>query len=93
MPDAPPPEAATATGAGGSTLVSGTAAVLAICGGRCGAGGVDTVGVATTGLIICTLLGQTPDAKQVEQLRLAICTSYRYMVMTLDRCMQIAPTK
>ena len=51
MPDAPPPEAATATGAGGSTLVSGTAAVLAICGGRCGAGGVDTVGTAVaTGL-------------------------------------------
>ena len=50
MPDAPPLEAATATGAGGSTLASGTVAVLAICGGRGGAGGVDTVGVATTGL-------------------------------------------
>ena len=50
MPDAPPLEAVTATGAGGSTLASGTGAVLAICGGRGGAGGVDTVGVATTGL-------------------------------------------
>ena len=50
MPDAPPLEAATATGAGGSTFASGTDAVLAICGGRGGAGGVDTVGVATTGL-------------------------------------------
>ena len=43
--------------------------------------------------IICTLLGHEPEAKQLEQLRLAICTSYRYMAMTLDRCMQMAPAK
>jgi pyrroloquinoline quinone (PQQ) biosynthesis protein C len=37
--------------------------------------------------IMCTLLGNEPDPAQILPMRTAICTSYRYMAMTLDRCM------
>jgi pyrroloquinoline quinone (PQQ) biosynthesis protein C len=40
--------------------------------------------------IICTLAGSQPSAGQIEELRKAICKSYEYMHLFLERCLQQA---
>lgn len=39
--------------------------------------------------IICTLAGTNPSAELRRQLRDAICKSYDYMYLFLERCMQL----
>ncbi|MDX9664626.1 iron-containing redox enzyme family protein [Pseudomonas sp. P5_152] len=39
--------------------------------------------------IICTLAGQNPSKALQEELRLAVCKSYDYMYLFLERCLQL----